>query len=129
MASSIPSKRDDLPTDPLHNSVLVTINDAITRSGRSLRNIAARAGTSHATLIAYRKGRKTPSATNLLKLLEACGYSADIQLRPRIREANGLARGDELEAVLRLAEQFPQRHEPTLRCPPFRPAAQSSHPG
>lgn len=101
---------------------MATINQAIERSGRTLRDIAARAGTSHPTLIAYRKGRKTPSASNLLKLVEACGYSADIQLRPRVREANGLARGEELAAVLRLAEQFPARHQKTLNGPIFHRA-------
>lgn len=104
---------------PLQQAVIATINEAIEGSGRTLRDIAARAGTSHPTLIAYRKGRKTPSASNLLKLVEACGYSADIQLRPRIREANGLARGEELAAVLRLAEQFPARHQETLSGPIF----------
>ncbi len=106
--------------EPLHEAVLATINTAIANSNRSLRDIAARAGTSHPTLVAYRKGRKTPSATNLLKLLEACGFSVDIQLRPRIREVNGLSRGEELAAVLRLAEQFPATHKATLKCPVFR---------
>lgn len=108
------------PAEPLHGAVLDTINRAIANSNRSLRDIAARAGTSHPTLIAYRKGRKTPSATNFLKLLEACGFSTDIQLHQRIREANGLSRGDELAAVLRLAEQFPATHKATLKCPVFR---------
>ena len=115
MAPASPAQPLTEPTDPLRNDLLRTINRAIDNSGRTLRDIAARAGTSHPTLVAYRKGRKTPSATNLLKLLHACGYGVDIQLRPRIREANGLARGEELAAVLRLAAQFPARHDETLR--------------
>jgi len=123
MKTSQPIPAEQTPAqDPRLNSVLDTINRAIAASNRSLRDIARRAGTSHSTLIAYRKGRKTPSATNLLKLLEACGYGVDIQLRPRIREANGLSRGDELVAVLRLAEQFPARHQPTLTAPVFQQA-------
>ena len=73
-------------------------------AGLSLREVAARAGTSHATIIAYEKGAKVPGAATFLRLLEACGFAVDIRLERRVREHAGLARGDELEQVLRLAE-------------------------
>lgn len=66
-----------------------------------------RAGTSHATILAYEQGTKTPGAATFLRLLEACGYGVQIRLDRRIRERDGLERGEELEQVLRLAEQFP----------------------
>ncbi len=89
------------------------------RSGLSLRAAAARGATSHATLSAYEKGAKTPAITTYLRLLQAYGYAADIELSPRIREMDGYPRGEELEAALELAEQFPARHSKTLTYPRF----------
>lgn len=82
---------------------------ARTEAGLSLRELAQRANTSHATLSAYEKGRKVPSVTTYLKILEACGNAVDIQLQPRIRERDGIPRGEELESVLKLAAQFPAK--------------------
>ncbi len=92
---------------------------ARTRAGLSLRAAAKLAATSHATLAAYENGRKAPGVTTYLRLLRAYGYATDIELSPRIREMNGYARGEELEAVLELAEQFPARHTKTLTYPRF----------
>ena len=89
------------------------------RVGLSLRAAAERAGTSHATLSAYEKGRKAPSVTTYLRILHAYGYAADIELSPRIREQDGYPRGEELEEVLALAEQFPARHAKKLTYPRF----------
>lgn len=91
-------------------------------AGLSLRELAARAGTSHATLLAYEQGKKIPAVTTFLRILEAAGYAVDIRLSKRIREKDGIPRGEELEAVLRLAEQFPakvskQMDFPVLRAP------------
>lgn len=78
-------------------------------AGVSLRELATRARTSHATILAYEKGAKVPGAVTLLRLLEACGFAVGIRLERRVREREGLARSDELEQVLRLADQFPVR--------------------
>lgn len=88
-------------------------------AGLSLRAAAQRAGTSHATFAAYESGRKEPTLRTLLRLLRACGVDVDIEITPRIRERNGLARGKELEEVLTLAEQFPARVETELPFPRF----------
>ncbi len=80
-------------------------------AGLSLRELAGRAGTSHATLSAYEQGKKTPSVETFLRVLHACEYAVDFVLRPRVRWRNGVARGDELAEALELAEQFPSRHE------------------
>ena len=61
------------------------------QAGLSLRDAAERGGTSHATLVAYEKGRKAPAVTTFLRLLDAYGFAADIELSPRIREVDGAA--------------------------------------
>jgi transcriptional regulator with XRE-family HTH domain len=76
-------------------------------AGLSLREVAEAAGTSHATLSAYETGRKVPSVATFFRVLEACGVAADIVTSRRIRRRDGIERGEELAAVLRLAEQFP----------------------
>jgi transcriptional regulator with XRE-family HTH domain len=88
-------------------------------AGLSLRAAAEKAATSHATLAAYEAGRKAPTLPTLLRLLRACGFAADLEISPRIRERNGLPRGRELEEVLKLAEQFPARPQRDLSFPRF----------
>jgi transcriptional regulator with XRE-family HTH domain len=95
---------------PTHaDTVAHQLEQARLAAGLSLRELAAQAGTSHATLLAYEQGKKTPAVTTFLRILEAAGYAVDIRLSKRIRERDGIPRGEELEAVLRLAEQFPAR--------------------
>ncbi|MDZ7669479.1 MAG: helix-turn-helix transcriptional regulator [Gammaproteobacteria bacterium] len=91
------------------SQIASALHSARHEAGLSLRELAARAGTSHATVLAYEQGTKVPGAATFVRLLEACGYAMEIRLDRRIRERDGLARGDELEQVLRLAEQFPVR--------------------
>ncbi len=92
---------------------------ARTAAGLSLRELAARAGTSHSTLVAYEQGRKAPSVPTFLRILDACGFATDFQLSLRVRERDGLPRGRELEEVLNLAAQFPARHAKAMRYPKF----------
>lgn len=99
--------------------IAATLQRARSAAGLSLRELAASAGTSHATVLAYEKGAKTPGAATFLRLLEACGYGVDIRLTPRVRSRDGLDRGDELEQVLRLAEQFPARLPKKITYPRF----------
>lgn len=95
-------------------------------SGLSLREIARRAGTSHATLSAYRNGRKMPSFATVMRIFDACDLAGDVELSPRVRSRNGIDRGEELEAVLRLAAAFPARPAKTLRYPKFGPAKRAA---
>jgi len=88
-------------------------------AGLSLRELARRAGTSHATLHAYETGSKSPSAATFLRILEACGFAVDLELRPRIRWQDGIYRGDELAAVLELAAEFPSRPRRRMDYPVF----------
>ena len=96
-----------------------TLRAAREAAGLGLRELARRAGTSHATLSQYERNVKVPSVAVFMRILEASGYGVDITLRPRIRERNGMTRGEELRQVLELAEQFPSRPAATLEFPRF----------
>lgn len=100
-------------------STAALLANARAKAQLSLRELAERARTSHATLSAYEKGRKVPSVTTYFRILEACGNAVDIQLHPRIRERDGIPRGEELESVLTLAAQFPARASRHLELPVF----------
>jgi transcriptional regulator with XRE-family HTH domain len=93
------------------------LRDARHRAGLTLRELAARAGTSHSTLSAYEAGDKVPTVGTLERILRAAGFAVDLTLVPRPTD-----RGRELEAVLELAGHFPARHAPTLDLPRFPPA-------
>ena len=97
-----------------------TLHEARTQRGLSLRLLASRAGTSHATLSAYEKNRKVPSTSTFLRILNACGYGVDVVLHTRIRQRHGMPRGQELIEVLSLAEQFPARPAGPLKFPRFK---------
>ena len=95
---------------------------ARTRAGLSLRELARRAGTSHATLSAYEHGRKIPTVETLDRILRAAGFVAGIDLEPDVGGLDRAARGRELVEVLELAGMFPARHSRTLELPRFGPA-------
>jgi transcriptional regulator with XRE-family HTH domain len=96
-------------------------------AGLSQQALAARAGTSQATLSAYERGRKDPSASTLMRILAAAGRRvtttpASVVVTPSpdtLRE-----RGRILEQVLELAEGLPVHHAPTTRYPPLKDRAQ-----
>lgn len=86
----------------------------------TLRGLARRAGTSHATISAYESGRKVPTVETLDRIVRAAGFDLDGGLRPRMRGTSvGEHRGDELAAVLDLAEEFPARHDRVMAAPIF----------
>ena len=105
--------------DPSQAWACVLLRSAWQDSGLSLRQLARQAHTSHATLNAYIKGSKDPSTSTLERIIAACGYTMDIDLRPRIRFSNGVPRGEELADALTLAEQFTARHKTKLAAPVF----------
>ena len=96
-------------------------------AGRSLRRarlrarltqaqLAARAGTSQATLSAYEGGSKIPSLPTLERLLAAAGCRLTVE--PDLtRSARALSE------VLALAAALPTRHERELRYPRLPSAA------
>jgi len=97
------------------------IRTARRQSRLSLRALAARAGTSHATLSAYENGRVDPTTTVFSRIIEATGYSLEATLLGVPSDVEGMSRVDELIAVLELAEEFPARHASELKFPLFRP--------
>ena len=84
----------------------------------SQRELARRARTSAAAVCLYERGERVPRVDTLERLLAAAGaaLSLDAHLDPEI---DLRARGEDLVAVLDLADRLPQRHAPTLRFPPF----------
>ena len=100
-----------------------TLRRARLDAGLSLRALAARAGTSHATLAAYEAGRAVPRIDTLDRVLRAAGYATDIEVewRPDATEAERRAKGEELRQALELAAMFPARHARRLRVPRLVP--------
>jgi transcriptional regulator with XRE-family HTH domain len=103
----------------LESRISSTLRETRLSAGLSLRELARRARTSHATLLAYEQSKKMPATTTFFRILEACGNVVDLDIQPRVRERDGIARGDELAAVLELADQFPVRAERRLSLPRF----------
>ena len=97
-----------------------TLRTARRRSGLTLRALAERAGTSHATLAAYESGTKVPRVDTLERIVRAAGFEPQVDL---VRRIDGATRGEELVAVLELAAQFPARHARTLPYPRFGAAS------
>jgi transcriptional regulator with XRE-family HTH domain len=98
-----------------------TLRRARLRAGLSLRALAERAGTSHATLTAYEAGRTIPRVDTLDRILRAAGYASDIttSIRPDATDAERAAKGRELVQVLDLAARFPARHDRQMTFPLF----------
>ena len=98
-----------------------TLRRARTAAGLSLRVLAERAGTSHATLAAYEAGRTVPRVDTLDRILRAAGFASDIEVARRADASpdERAAKGRELLAALELAAEFPARHERELTFPAF----------
>ena len=97
-----------------------TIIEIRRRSGLGLRELARRAGTSHATLHAYESGVKEPRLDTVARLADAAGFTVEVTLaaRPDAGEAR-IDKGRELVEVLALAAAFPARHRRRLSAPVF----------
>ena len=97
------------------------IRDARGRAGLTQAELAELSGTSQATLCAYERGGKTPSADTLARVLAAAGMRlatapATRPVRtPSAAALRSAARG--LNDVIELAAQLPTRHRRTLGFP------------
>lgn len=98
-------------------TIATLLRGARKSAGFSLRQLAERTGVSHSAITTYEKGQKSPSLSTLRKLLVECGIDLELHFTRRIRHRDGLDRGEELEQVLALAEQFPARHDKELTLP------------
>jgi transcriptional regulator with XRE-family HTH domain len=96
-----------------------TLRETRRRAGLTLRALAARAGTSHATLSAYEHGHKVPTVDTLSRIVQAAGMELLVEARPRVGGPDLEGRGQELVEVLELAAQFPARHQRSLPYPRF----------
>jgi len=105
------------PSSRTEQRIADTLRDTRLRAGLSLRELGRRAGTSHATLLAYERATKVPTTTTFFRILEAAGNAVDLNIQPRIRVRDGIPRGEELIAVLELAEQFPAKVARRLQLP------------
>ena len=99
----------------------VLIRTARLRAGRSLRQLADVAGTSHSTIATYERGAKVPTVATLGRLVRACGYEARVTLTAAgvASDEDRIQRGQELYDALELADAFPVRHAATLQAPRF----------
>ena len=89
-------------------------------AGLSLRQLAAVAGTSHATLSDYEHGRRDPRVSTAERIGRAAGFQLELRLHRRADHgAARIAKGRELADVLELAEAFPARHDAQLAMPRF----------
>ena len=79
------------------------IRDARRRAALSLPALAERVGIPNSELAAYEAGTATPDPAKLDWIISCATFD----------------RGEELAAVLELAEQFPVRHSSTLEYPVF----------
>lgn len=95
-----------------------TLRRARLAAGMTLRQLAAAAGTSHATLAAYEQGRKVPRADTLVRICGAAGFVLDAHLARRPGRADP-ARGGDLLDVLALADAYPLGRTGPLTCPVF----------
>lgn len=89
------------------------------RANLSQAELAARCGTSQATVSAYESGRKTPAIPTLARLLAAADARLTVEpTPPRLpRRAELEAAGRDLAAVLELAQALPWRRPGALAYP------------
>jgi transcriptional regulator with XRE-family HTH domain len=101
------------------------IKRARLRAGLTQHALAARAGTSQATISAYESGRKQPSLETLDRVLAATGARLAVVSRRRgVRRPSRreLARaGRKLRDVIELAEALPVKHKRALEYPRLVP--------
>jgi transcriptional regulator with XRE-family HTH domain len=97
------------------------------RAGLTQAALAARAGTSQATVSAYESGRKQPSLQTFARLLAATGSRLSVEaatrpvVEPSAEQHAAVSRG--LREVLALAEALPSRPTRELRFPRLPRAA------
>jgi transcriptional regulator with XRE-family HTH domain len=107
--------------------VAATLRDARRAAGLTQASLAARAGTSQATISAYETGRKEPSVQTFSRLLAATGSRLVAEpghVSVVQRTAADDARASRILAdVLSLADALPSRHTRELRYPRLSRAA------
>jgi transcriptional regulator with XRE-family HTH domain len=85
------------------------IRDAREAAGLSKRELARRAGTSPAAIVAYESGEREPTFRTLRRLIRAAGYESELVTRPALGRLDPVKAAHRLVEVLDLAEQLPRR--------------------
>jgi transcriptional regulator with XRE-family HTH domain len=78
-------------------------------AGLSKRELARRAGTSPAAIVAYESGEREPTFRTLRRLLRAAGYNSELVTRPAPFGLDPARAARRLVEVLDLAEHLPHR--------------------
>jgi hypothetical protein len=84
------------------------IRTARERAGLSKRELARRAATSPAAVVAYERGDRDPSVRTLQRILAATGHRGDVVVR-RARRPDREQAAARLRQVLDLADHLPRR--------------------
>lgn len=84
-------------------------------SGSTLRALAKRAGTSHSALAAYESNAKVPRADTMYRVLEAAGSRVVVTRADELDWDDRVAKGRELEELLRFTAHFPTSRPGPLR--------------
>ena len=85
------------------------IRSAREAAGLSKRELARRAGTSPAAIVAYETGEREPSFRTLRRLVRAAGYDSELVTRPAFGRLDPVRAAERLAEVLDLADHLPQR--------------------
>lgn len=102
----------------MHAGALV--RTARERAGISKRELARRARTSPAAIVAYESGSRDPTVGTLVRIIEAAGASVSLELEPERRRPDAAVSAARLAQVLELAEHLPRRRPSArLAYPPF----------
>ena len=97
--------------------IRMSLRSLRSRAGLTTRELAARAGTSHATISAYEHGQKVPGSDTLDRIATAAG--GVVLVRPEGGGFSGSAHAREFLDALLLTEHLPARHRQTLSYPVF----------
>jgi transcriptional regulator with XRE-family HTH domain len=101
--------------------VQAVIRDARQAAGLTQKALAERAGTSQPTVALYESGKRDPSASTLVRLVEACGGRLKVEAGHQCLRTPSQAElervGRQLVDVLELASKLPTKHSPELNFP------------
>src|SRR3954452_15270538 len=97
--------------------VSATLRAVRARAGLTQLELAARAGTSQATLSAYENGSKQPSLATFERVLRAAGARLAVEPAAPRRVMPSRHAGERLADVLTLAEALPAKHDSKTALP------------
>jgi transcriptional regulator with XRE-family HTH domain len=96
------------------------VQKAREHAGLSKRELARRAGTSPAAIVAYESGSRDPTVGTLARLVAATGAQCEIEVDAGPARPDPWTCARRLEQVLELAEHLPRRRPSSrLEFPPF----------